>query len=490
MPQLKDPLLFISHKHDDKKIADVVRKHIRDITGARVNVFQSSDPKYEVPQVGKILNQELKDALWKTGVVVLIYTSEDKNWDWCMWECGIADEPSSPDTKVIVIQCLEDKPKVFEGFVRVQAWDKESIYSFSKCFLQEDFFPRAGGALCSFNEDELREQVESFYKNLNAAINPPPRNFSAWPFLRFVLSRESVNNVKAIIKQIKAVIKQENSGEVNQESAEIQKEELMEQVEKIILYEGKVTETKNGLSSLFGSLDVSKPRLMKDLAEDWKESYPDRNMGWLKVISTQLISGIDGKMPLIKNWAYLRQVNNDSEYVPGMGRIKSDPTKMQFDCYFYRLKSIPTVNDRMIPTEGMYCNNLSTNGSYNDNLVKILNDLEKKEFTRLPIVKDKKPKFMIHVSTIDKYLREKSLAGVDIKTLTLADILKEPELQKTLTKSFAKVPPSATINDAMKVMNGIKNCQDVFVVRGKGEDEEVMGWVTDKILTSEQLDLI
>src|SRR5262249_23311671 len=117
--RMDKPLLFISHKHDDRLIGEQVAAFVRSITGGQVDVFLSSNPAFKGPRVGKSLNDELRRALWLAGVVILIYTSDDKDWSYCMWECGIADEANSPSTKVVVLQCLKDKPKVFQDGLHV-----------------------------------------------------------------------------------------------------------------------------------------------------------------------------------------------------------------------------------------------------------------------------------------------------------------------------------------------------------------------------------
>jgi hypothetical protein len=45
------PLLFISHRHADQPIADVLRKFVTDRSGGRIAVFQSSSAQAENPRV-------------------------------------------------------------------------------------------------------------------------------------------------------------------------------------------------------------------------------------------------------------------------------------------------------------------------------------------------------------------------------------------------------------------------------------------------------
>ncbi|MGH3673669.1 MAG: TIR domain-containing protein, partial [Pseudonocardiaceae bacterium] len=83
------PVLFISHRHDDRAIADVLRRFIEARTGGRIRVFQSSSPSAKGPKQGENLTAELRRALWHASVVVLIYSTRDQDWSYCMWECGV-----------------------------------------------------------------------------------------------------------------------------------------------------------------------------------------------------------------------------------------------------------------------------------------------------------------------------------------------------------------------------------------------------------------
>jgi hypothetical protein len=99
------PLLFISHKHVDHELAKVLADFIKKRTGAQVRIHVSSDPDYLGPPAGRVLNRELRQTLWQTEVLILIYTSADQSWSYCLWECGVATNAGSPDTNIIVLQC-------------------------------------------------------------------------------------------------------------------------------------------------------------------------------------------------------------------------------------------------------------------------------------------------------------------------------------------------------------------------------------------------
>src|SRR5215510_8939672 len=97
--------LFISHKHSDSQIAQVFGNFIEARSNGTVKVHLSSSPDFQGPKYGPSLNAQLRKALWETDVLLLIYTSADLDWQYCMWECGVATRADSPNTNIIVVQC-------------------------------------------------------------------------------------------------------------------------------------------------------------------------------------------------------------------------------------------------------------------------------------------------------------------------------------------------------------------------------------------------
>ena len=145
-PQRDDvkPVLFTSHKHSDARIAELVAKFVRRITGVQIEVFLSSHPSFVGPRAGKELGGELKGALGRAEVVVLVYTTTDNDWSWCIWECGLAEDPREPSTTIVLFQCLKDSPDVFDGGVKINAWNSDSLNRFAKRFRGPELFPHFG----------------------------------------------------------------------------------------------------------------------------------------------------------------------------------------------------------------------------------------------------------------------------------------------------------------------------------------------------------
>src|SRR5262245_36125451 len=104
----------------------------------------------------------------------LIYTSEDQDWQWCMWECGVALNPHTPDTRVIVFQCAPHPHRVFQDQVRVDARNKEDLSKFVRTFLTDrSFFPGFGRALApklSPHGDEVRDAADELHKTMASVL--------------------------------------------------------------------------------------------------------------------------------------------------------------------------------------------------------------------------------------------------------------------------------------------------------------------------------
>jgi hypothetical protein len=139
---MSKPLIFISHKHSDSEIATVVAKFIRDRSLGSVDVFLSSSWTFEGPRYGAGLNSELMNALWNSDALILVYTSSDQDWPYCMWECGVATHRDSPETRIVVFQCGRDVPTPFHADLRVDVRNSENIRRFTRQLLTNpNFFP-------------------------------------------------------------------------------------------------------------------------------------------------------------------------------------------------------------------------------------------------------------------------------------------------------------------------------------------------------------
>ena len=119
-----------------------------------------------------------------------------------MWECGVATNPASPDTRIIVLQCSVQAPRVFQDSVRVNAREKEDVLKFAKEFLTENtFFPGIGRAIApelSPTGDEVRKAAEALYGALSDVV--PKSDVAEWaaqPLIQLQLPIDIVEKLSA-----------------------------------------------------------------------------------------------------------------------------------------------------------------------------------------------------------------------------------------------------------------------------------------------------
>jgi hypothetical protein len=311
------PLLFISHRHGDRAIADVVRRFVTDRSGGRIAVFQSSSAQAESPRIGRELQRELKEHLWAAGVVILVFTSSDEDWSYCMWECGVATHPASPETKIVVLQCGPQAPTVYADAVRVNAQDPAGIQKFANEFLtSSDFFPDHGEAVApgfAVNGDEVQLAATQLHEALLEVVPTDPEDGEDWatvPFLRLQLTYAEVDGIRKLAPAEGA---------------------------RTVLEAARVNEIDAEAKRLFGLGRVDQFAPLSQLIEAWRQGRPDESTKWIDELSEQIRVGSHWRLPRL-GWQLLKSVNNadQARYSPVLSRIRSVPRQRchQFDVYF------------------------------------------------------------------------------------------------------------------------------------------------------------
>jgi hypothetical protein len=76
-----------------------------------------------------------------------------------------------------------------------------------------------------------------------------------------------------------------------------------------------------------------------------------------------------------------------------------------------------------------------------------------------------------------------------LSELTLADVLQEqPEIGSIFRSTHTFVSLSATIGDAKTAMNRVRDCRDVFVTETGNVQEAILGWITDVIIATSEVE--
>lgn len=470
MSDTNKPIIFISHKHADSKIAQVLAAFCEKRAGGRVEVFLSSNPKFKGPRIGKNLKTELMETLWRTDVLLLVYTSAtDYDWSYCMWECGVAMDSQSPETNIIVFQCGTDSPPLFEDATRINARKLDDIKRFVDPFLRaQDFFPSLKASLTSnykdeFVDDDVKELHKGFGDVLPKDGGGASQEWPTWPYLRIELPLNEVEKMS--------------------QASEAERVAL---AHKLVTDFGVVAESDPRASQLFGQGSFQSRMKLADLLKLWKGKNPEAEATWFDSCCEQIMMGASRGFPVIR-WTPLREANGSSEYTPVVSRIKSRPYAgtVLFDIYFYNLsdpRAIP-VTSKMIPIDAFFYKQIGKIDPEVLKLTDLISELDVRQLNRLPIFSNEGyPLYIVHRSMIDKFLIKSAMTpggAANFLNLTLADLLADPEMKAMFENTFVVVKRQATLAEAQSAMLTRPACSDVFVTAGGNLKEAVQGWLTN-----------
>jgi len=468
---MSEPTLFISHKHSgrDPRIAKVLASFCEERTNAAIKIHLSSNPAFEGPRFGKDLNAQLRRALWDTDVLILIYTASDQDWSYCMWECGVANDSQSPETKIIVFQCGSDCPAPFKDVLRVNVRSLEDIKAFTNQFLRDaDFFPSRNEAIAPKLSDALVDSAASqLFENIRREL-PEPADVEAqarptWPYLRIELPKSEVNRMI--------------------QATEAERVAVSHQIVKEF---GIIAETDSRAPSLFGLSGFTTRMKFDELLTIWQGKNPNADASWFDSCCEQIMMGAGLGFPVIR-WTPIRDAGGDSDYTPVLSRIKPMPFSgtVQFDIYFYNLsdpRAVP-VTAKMIALEDFFYKKL---GQVDPQTLKLL-DLEEefatRKLNRMPILSSEgHPMYIVHRSMVAQFIVDqvKEPGGAaNIPNLTLASLLANEEMKEMFQNTFVVVKRQATLAEAKSAMITRPGCGDVFVTANGNRNEPVQGWLTN-----------
>lgn len=433
----------------------------------KVHVHLSSDPGYEGPGIGRNLNAQLREALFEASAVLLIYTEDDKDWSYCMWECGVAIDANHPEAEIIVFQCGRDTPKPFEDDVRVNVRSVEDIERFTKFFLQsERLFPEHGGALApGLDSASIKKFADELHKNLEKILPPldpaPTEEWATWP---------------SLLVEIPAVHFDEEARD------EYPDETLYDRVrERAMVVEHNRVAALLRMASLPPNLTFGR------LEEIWEEKSGKTDTEWFESCCDQMKACARREFPIIRH-ATMQSADLKAGYIPIVGRIRDVALKklLQFEIYFYNLSDPRAVDaaKKMVPIEKMYFRVVDDDRDIEKiTLSQFLDDLEGRGLNRVPFVDSRHhPIYIVHKSMVTDFMLRKMRAGVSLDELRLKDLFEDVSLKEMFAKTFAVVPEHASIEEARNAMRSIPSCQDVFVTASGGSEESILGLLTNQDL--------
>lgn len=452
------PLVFISHKHSDREIAETIATFVRTASAGNVRVHLSSSPNFEGPRLGQPLNLELKRALAQAEAVILVFTTETDDWSYCMWECGVATNPSDerPTSVVVVVQCTQDEPKPYGDQLRVDARDLDSLYTFVKSLLTTtDLFINRDEPITGFASEgpEVSQFAATLHTDLGKVLSPEGRSgqsVPASPYIRVHLSNTAAHELRTLYLDGST-------------------DECLHLLES----QAAVVADALGSESLFGMVLGGETKL-GDLLAGWRQDNDaDTEPRWFWALAEQIEAALLGKVRPVK-WAPYRSTTGRAD-VLYVASTRKTATGVEFDVYMVPFAPRPVpVRDRMIPVDQMYFKDVSASPLDGVRLIDLVGQMDEHHASRLPVLDHGRPLSTIHKATINDFLVQSPPSGRTAE-LTVQDLL--TSRADAVADSYADVPPDATIEQAMEAMAAKPGCQDVVVTR----DGQVVGWLPNVI---------
>jgi hypothetical protein len=331
-----DVTVFLSHRTDDKPIADTIHKYLKKCGVKEKHIFYSSTTdEGQRPSAGQALEPAIAKALYESDLFILVYTQADEDWQWCMYELGLAQDSNflakkgKYNTTVVVFQCTPDGPKVTQGIIRVMV-NEESINNFvvDLC-TNKDFIPNCLPTLQNAGRDLLDPIAKDFFRDLKEVIpTQPSKDIWRWDWFKLKLTAEDISSYK--------------QAEDNEK-----KEKHIRDKAKVIQGHGSALRHFNYAPVVShrssGMFDVNDPTTLSNLIQRWnrkKGMDEDDSPPWASEIISEIMKSID-EDPASPQQELMKSAEEylSDWYYPIVNHVKRQSDgSMEFFIYMYRLE--------------------------------------------------------------------------------------------------------------------------------------------------------
>lgn len=335
---MEDLSIFISHKHDDKVVALAFKEQLESWGIPSANVFCSSSPEQGV-EPGKDISLEIQNAILRSNLFILIHTYRMNDWSKCMIEYGIAT--TSKGTKVVILQCTEDKPPVYDGplFTYVdESGIKDLVLrihrttGFIPGILNNEGEPRA--LADNIGDNIINSRSDGLFYALKKEL--PDGSISSshlWDFLRVCIDSEASIQIS---KAVKRKLEKEAVISLIKESARIKKP----------IYEGPDNSSDAAIRQ-FGYFAYQNDLKLIDLIDRWieniKEQSPELEVDakWADDMFETIYQTASNRPQLMVNSSF-KTLRADANwwFVSILTRIRTYPDhSTEYDVYLVRVPS-------------------------------------------------------------------------------------------------------------------------------------------------------
>ena len=318
------PMIFISHRHEDKVIADAFRDELLNWDFTHAQIFQSSHPKGG-PTIGSSIKQEIRKALSKTHLVVLVFTYARHDWQYCMWEVGLATDPVRAKTRIIALQCFDDRPKVFADDL-ILAINYNDIQRFVRQFHKDgSFFPGLPAYRPNLEAEASRNRSQNLLEALKKAAEevriPEQESSSRWGCITLAVGAQPIGEIRTAEERDPSKIR-----------------EKLESIARMVKAD------REGIEHLgFDNPKREANKSLKDLANNWRRTVRDEQSDdWVTDLCADLNNAILNRKPN-PTWQFFCSAGENAFVFLLVNTVRTLPDGgMEFDIYVYRVPSAST----------------------------------------------------------------------------------------------------------------------------------------------------
>ena len=190
--------VFVSHKSDDGELAELVAAELCTLVPDRLECWVSG----EALTAGMDWDRQIKKQLAHSHLLVLLFTTPQHTWDWCLYEVGLYvrfdaedvasvaclfDPTGAPPAPLMQVQCVRAAPEaIARQLLRplcTQTWDMSDTW-------------QRGALLPTVSDDAVTASAERIAEAFTRHLAPPTsarteERYRYRPCHRIVLDLES-----------------------------------------------------------------------------------------------------------------------------------------------------------------------------------------------------------------------------------------------------------------------------------------------------------
>lgn len=194
-----EKLIFISHRHVDKEMADVLRTELES-WGDDIKIYQSSSAE-NGSRVGADLEDSIASNIANACLVLSVYSPAPGDMNWCMFECGLAEDPTAEKSKVVPFSSSDEVPEPLSGRLTVKL-TPDSIRQFVHGFHTEADFLQGRPAYDPGLHDKAKKALaDRLYKKLEACAPRPIESVPVYDLITFDISFADVEAARHAMQE-------------------------------------------------------------------------------------------------------------------------------------------------------------------------------------------------------------------------------------------------------------------------------------------------